>query len=406
MSGSEKAKTSLGVTRQPILNRYSRLFAYELRFRGPGSEQIKQSGIGKNQLNKLRGDRPVFLRIPEELLDQNFAGLFPQAQVILDFQVEGEVTEAIRARLQEARQQGFQVALTLTGNPGLDGPIQPWPDYLRIETDTLSEDALNKLVVAARKTSTRLIAGNVATQEAFQQLVRMGFSYFHGQFFTRPVKISRERLPVNKANLLNLYRLIQDDAETEQIEAQFKQSPDLSFRLLTLINSAAFAARKRIESIRQALVLLGRRNIRKWVAMLLYAGDASEFRSPLLAEAVIRGRIMELASKRLWDRQGFSDQAHITGTLSVVDALLNRPMDQIIEDLQLEDEVASALVSREGALGALLKVVENQRQWGTLPAPANLDPPLALAPDDLLFYEQQATLEQATLELEGLESEE
>jgi EAL and modified HD-GYP domain-containing signal transduction protein len=396
---------SVGVIRHPILDRYRRLFAYEFRFRGPGSDQAQRKGVAKAEFQKLQGDRPVFVNVTEEFLRQGFTELLPRDRVILEFR-PGEVDDRTLLReLREARREGFQVALTLNGAEGAYLPAQERLDYLRIDADSFDESVLDTLVAAARDTSAQLIAGNVATQDAFQRLLRKGFRYFHGQFFTRPVQLSRDPLPVHKANLLRLYRLIQGDAEIDEVEALFKQSPELSFRLLKLINSAAFAVRKRVQSIRHALVLLGRRNVRKWVAMLMYTGGADEFRNPLLAEAVIRGRVMELAGGRISNKRGFSDEAHITGTLSVVEALLNRPMDQIVQDLQLEDHIAGALLEREGDLGRLLEAVENLRREGSLTEWVNGSMPLALSHDDLVFYEQQATLEQATLELEGMEAD-
>jgi EAL and modified HD-GYP domain-containing signal transduction protein len=396
---------SVGVVRHPILDRYRRLFAYEFQFRGPGGAEAQRKGLGKAEFEKLQGDRPVFVNVTEAFLRQGFTSLLPRDRVILEFRPNEVDSETLLHELREGRREGFQVALTLSGPEGAYIPATERLDYLRIDVDSFTDDDLDLLVATARNTSAQLIAGNVATQEDFQRLLRKGFRYFHGQFFTRPVHLSRDPLPVHKANLLRLYRKIQGDAEIDEVEELFKQSPELSYRLLKLINSAAFAVRKRVHSIRHALVLLGRRNVRKWIAMLMYTGGADEFRNPLLAEAVIRGRIMELAAGRISNKRGFADEAHIAGTLSVVEALLNRPMEQIVNDLQLETTISEALLERHGDLGHLLAAVENLRSGGSLTHWTDGSMPLVLGEDDLVFYEQQATLEQATLELEGMEAD-
>jgi len=386
-----------GMTRQPVLDRHRRLVGYEYRFRGPQSGSM-ESGLSRPDIRRLFGERTAFVPAPERPADCPLGQILPPAQLVLQFATDSSEPSAVAERLGEAKAAGFHTAVTVGGDA--ESALPAGTDFLHLDSAQLSEEALGTWIAAAQSAGTRLVAANVHSLNQFRQLLRRGFHYFQGPFFTRPVRLSQEPIPAQKSTLLRIFRLLEADAEVGEIEALFKLAPELSYRLLKLLNSAAFALPRRIQSIRQALVMLGRRNIRKWVAVLLYTGEAGDFSSPLLAEAVIRGRMMELATQAAGRDSAFADAAQIAGTLSVAPGLLNRPMEQVVEELQLETAISDALLHGSGDLGALLHQVQTMREQGCLSAPPSAGT-LAAGEADLVFYEQKATLEQATLELEN-----
>ena len=180
--------------------------------------------------------------------------------------------------------------------------------------------------------------------------------------------------------------------EFDEIERTFKAYPDLCLQLLDLLNSAAFRRNEPIYSIRQALVLLGMSSLRKWVALLLFADNDPQSNNPLFDEAVLRGRILEGAAARIQNSDSFTGGAFLVGIFSVISALLMRPLDQLIRELNLDRPVASALRHRQGALGELLSTLEQMRENQPLPATVRIGE-VTFQDQDWLDLEEQAVAE-------------
>jgi len=162
--------------------------------------------------------------------------------------------------------------------------------------------------------------------------------------------------------LLKLLELVCADADLPEIEEAFKQNPNLSYNLLRLVNSVVVGMKERIRTLRHALVVLGIRQLKRWIQLALFAADKTGgVGNPLLEMAATRGRLMELLT--LKHREAFqgrdcSDSAFMTGVLSLVDVLLEMPMEDIAGQLNLSDDVRLALLKREGPLGNLLLLTE------------------------------------------------
>lgn len=168
-----------------------------------------------------------------------------------------------------------------------------------------------------------------------------------------------KKADVSRLKLLELLALIARDADTPEIEEVFRKQPKLAYSLLRLVNSAANAPRSPVTCFSQAINLLGRRQLQRWLQLLVYA-DQNDGRNqnPLLQKAATRGRLMELLAQTLGlsanGAQHIDDVAFMVGTFSLLDALLNLPMPEIIEQLPLPEQVRLALVEHEGPLGKLL----------------------------------------------------
>jgi EAL and modified HD-GYP domain-containing signal transduction protein len=266
-------------------------------------------------------------------------------------------------------------------------------DFIRIDLNLFEGEELDHLLQTLLGFPAQLIADNVHSRETFDLAVEKGFHLFQGQFFSKPPQITTETLSPQKLTLLTLFHQITGDAEFSEIERTFKENPDLSYKLLRMINSAAFYRPKEIHSIRQALAMLGKRNLRKWVALLLYSGAGSgQRRNPLLEEAVIRGRMMELLAGHIDEDPYFAESAFITGTFSVIEAMLARPMDQIVKEVNLEDEIADALLHHQGKLGDMLNTIVRLREEQAPPEdrPETMQP---LTDELIVSYEEQAIRE-------------
>jgi c-di-GMP-related signal transduction protein len=160
--------------------------------------------------------------------------------------------------------------------------------------------------------------------------------------------------------LLRLLSLILGDSDTTALEAEFKRHPTLSYNLIRMVNSAASGVREQVNSLRHAIVLLGRRQLQIWMQLLLYtARDSGATNNPLMQMAATRGKLMEtLAKTDPESRREDQDAAFMTGILSLVDVLLEMPSEQMFEELLVSEEVREALLFRTGGLGHLLRLAE------------------------------------------------
>jgi EAL and modified HD-GYP domain-containing signal transduction protein len=154
--------------------------------------------------------------------------------------------------------------------------------------------------------------------------------------------------------------MLAKEEEFYVIERIFRQNPELHIKLLQFMNSASFYTAQKITSIGQSIALLGYRNLQKWVTLLLFAGEGYDMKStPLFERAVLRGRIMELLTGKVTHDTSTADTAFITGVLSLVDTLFQSPLESILKDLNLSEEINNALLHRDGLLGTLVSVIEN-----------------------------------------------
>ena len=188
----------------------------------------------------------------------------------------------------------------------------------------------------------RPIANGVETHGDHDRCADAGFELFQGDFVCRPREVVGHNVPTASIGALRLAAGISaGDTSVDELEKAIALDPGLSLRLLRFVNSAAFSLRHQIKSVRQAIVLLGPRTVRQWAMLLLLSG-IDEQRGPLLITALSRGRTCEAIARRLGADD--ADAYFFTGMLSVVDALLDQPMDEAVRDLPLSEDVVAALV--------------------------------------------------------------
>ncbi|HWU85621.1 MAG TPA: HDOD domain-containing protein, partial [Rhodocyclaceae bacterium] len=204
----------------------------------------------------------------------------------------------------------------------------------------------------------------VDSRDMAELCANLGYDYFQGYYFARPSVLGGQKLGQSQAALLQLLALVLQDAETTQLENALKQQPGLAFNLLRLTNSVATGVRMKITSLRHAITVLGRRQLQRWLQLVIYTNpNSKEFPSPLMHLAATRGRLMELLGARLHpEDRDFEGHAFLTGIMSLMPALLGIPMDSVLQGLPLDNRVTEALTARSGELGALLSLTESLEQ--------------------------------------------
>jgi EAL and modified HD-GYP domain-containing signal transduction protein len=223
--------------------------------------------------------------------------------------------------------------------------------------------ALQRTVAALRPWKVKLLAEKVDDEAQVKVCCELGFELFQGYYFAKPTIIAGKKLSHSELALIQLLGLILDDAETPQLEAVFKQEPGLTLNLMRLTNSAASGVRQKITSLRHAITVLGRRQLQRWLQLLLYTNPSGGGANPLLQLAATRGRFMELLAGDLMGAgREFEDRAFMTGIMSLMPALLHVPIDEIIATLNVAPDVREALERHDGVLGRMLQLAEKQEE--------------------------------------------
>jgi EAL and modified HD-GYP domain-containing signal transduction protein len=224
---------------------------------------------------------------------------------------------------------------------------------------------LSALIAQLKPLGKKLLAEKVETSEQMTLCLNLGFDLFQGYFFARPTIIAGKKLNPSQLALIRLLGLLMEDAETSEVEQAFKLEPGLTVNMLRLTNSVGSGMSSKITSLRHAITVLGRRQLQRWVQLLIYTNPKGEAQTvnPLLQLAATRGRLMELLAERLhFKNREFADHAFMVGIMSLMPALLGVPMDEILAQLPVAQRVKQAFNDYSGQHGELLRLVEATEQ--------------------------------------------
>ncbi|WP_223922660.1 EAL and HDOD domain-containing protein [Geobacter sp. AOG2] len=360
--------------RQPILNRKQEIVGYELLFRATtanraefesysqASTSVITSALSNFGLHEVLGGKFGFINVYLGLFLSELLELLPIGQSVLELLETIKLDGHIAERCRELKKLGFKLALDDHVYSPEYHEFYSVVDYVKIDILETDAEQLPEIVGKLRQWPVKLLAEKVETVDQFETCAALGFDYFQGYFFERPVVLNKKRLDVSGRAMLKLLQQLTMDAPLEEIEQTFKENPSLSYNLLRLVNSVALGTREKIKTLRHAILMLGTNHLRRWIQLSLFSGnDARGIENPLLEMAAVRGRLMETLVLQKLQQSASSEQseeAFMTGILSLLDVLFETPMDEIISHLNLNEEIYSALLDRSGRLGDLLSLAE------------------------------------------------
>jgi len=374
---SNPGDSNLFLGRQPILDRGEQLLAYELLFRNSlqnaaaVTDQVQATAtVVTNAFSELAvgsalGPYRGFINVDREFLFSDTIELLPKDAVTLEILETVTPDEAVVARVRELKGKGYQLALDDV--IGLDADydvLLTLVDVVKVDIQPLSPEQTRSLVERVRPTGARLLAEKVDSREQMEFCRELGFDLFQGYYFARPTVIAGKKLDHSQLALMRLMSIVLADGETAELERIFKQEPGLTVNLLRLTNSVASGVRTHITSLRHAITVLGRRQLQRWLQLLLFASQQKPGSNPLLQLAATRGRLMELLADKLRGRAAeLPEQAFMTGIMSLMPALLGQPIADILAQLPVPPAMVQALTTadgeeRPGLLGRLLTLAE------------------------------------------------
>lgn len=352
------------VGRQPIYNRQLDVVAYELLFRGGDTNQavITDGEKATSQLlvntfmeiglGRIVGRARAFLNVSRDFILGDYPLPPTETKVALEILEDVTVDEKLLNAVRDLSRRGYVIVLDDFVYHRSLQPLVDIADIIKIDVLALGNVATKQHVEFLRGYNVELLAEKVETQEDFEFCKELGFDYFQGFFFCKPKVIRGSRVPPTRLAVLRLLGKLQDpNTAFKELEEIIHQDASLSYKLLRLINSAFYALPKKVGSIHHALVILGCRMLRNWVSVIVMSktGDKPQ---ELLVTALLRARMCELLGGAL--RRKDTETFFTVGLFSVLDALLDRSMGEIVELLPLADEVNQALLHRNGLYGQVL----------------------------------------------------
>ncbi len=355
------------IGRQPIFDRDLGIFAYELLFRsgtqnraGPldgdqATSQVVINAFMEIGLDNIVGSHLAFINLTRSFLVTDSPLPFPKDRVVLeileDIKADADVLEAVRV----LGQQGYRMALDDFIFDESLRPLVELAQIVKIDLMALTREQLDEHVKLLRAYPLKLLAEKIETQEEFEYCKSLGFDYFQGYFLSKPNIVQGQQLPPNRLAVLQLLAKLQDsEAGAADLEKLVAQDVGLSYKLLRYINSAFFAFPKKIDSIRQAVVYLGNRAIRTWVSLLVVAGMGHK-PSALVVTAMQRAKMCELLASAA--KSESSETYFTVGLFSMLEVLMDAPLEKILEALPFTDDIRRALLAQEGPYGEALKCV-------------------------------------------------
>lgn len=367
--------------RQPILNRKQELVAYELLFRSGDHEDaqftdghVATATVISHAFSHLGilsalGPYQAYVNVDKDFLFDDAILLMPPSQVVIEVLEGNQVTPEIVERCAVLKEMGYTIALDDFSRVTADYvPLLPLASIIKVDITLVSPDALPALVAHLRSLTPTLLAEKVETLAEFKMCHELGFDLFQGYYFARPTVITGKRLRPSQITTLRLISELAQDAETSEIEQTLKEDPSLSVSMLRLVNSVAISTQANISSLKQAILILGRQQLERWLQLLLYADPEHQNVSPLLTMAALRGRFAELIATRVSKNDThMHDAAYMVGILSLTPSLLNQTMEDILPSLRLDAQIEDALLKGKGILGAILEMTE-LLESGEIPA--------------------------------------
>lgn len=361
--------------RQPILDRDQKLYGFELLFRSAdtpnanvtdylhASASVIFDSVSSFGFNEILGKHKGFINVNSDMLMSETIELLPQEKVVLEILETVPVTDRVVGRCQELKSKGFSLALDDNSYSSIYVPLYDIVDVIKVDILMVGPENLPAMVKKLERWKAKLLAEKVETHKVYEQCAKLGFQYFQGYYFSRPVVLTRTRVDVGRLAMVRLFNQLVAEVDIRELEETFKQNPNLILNLLRLVNSVSVGLKEKITSLRHAIMVLGYKQLRRWAMMALFTVNApGGTDNPLLILASARGRFMELLARRLPELMGDKDcpdRAFMAGILSLAEALLKVPMEDIITPLNLDDDVRNAILHHEGALGELLLFAES-----------------------------------------------
>jgi EAL and modified HD-GYP domain-containing signal transduction protein len=361
------------IGRQPILNVKQGTIAYELLYRSgeknafPGMDgtaatsNLINNAFYSMDTDEIGGGKHLFVNFTRELILSGPPPMLDPNKVVIEILEDVLVDEALIQALKALAHKGFKLALDDFVLNEASRPLIPLADIIKMDWRASSKEETGRIIDAARQAKTgrniKLLAEKIETGEEFRQALNLGFTYFQGYFFARPSVLKGKDLTPSAWSVLRLMTAVQGNhLDINEISDIITKDPALCYKLLKVVNVAAVGLRQPVSSVKQAIVLLGEIEIRRWISVLLLAHLSADKPTELMKTACVRASFGERLAKAA-GQADLASNAFFMGLFSLMDAVLGKPIEEILKPLPVAPAVSRALIDNKGPLAPYLELV-------------------------------------------------
>lgn len=375
MNTSVIQTNSVFVGRQPIYNQQLDVVAYELLFRDGNqnsanfvdgdyaTSKVLINSLVEIGLENLVGNRLAFVNFTRGFLTGEFPLPFDKDQLVMEVLEDIQPDETVVNSLQKLVNDGYRIALDDYVFDEKLLSLVELADFIKVDFSLLNQSSIRHKIEELRDYPLKLLAEKIETYDEFEFAKELGFDLFQGYFLSRPQIIEEQTIPNNRLAILNLIGKLQNpNIGMEEIEELVAQDVSLSYKLLRYINSSAIGLRRKVSSIRQAVVLLGIHQLRTMITLIMLTG-MDDKPLALIETAMLRAKMCEELALGLGRED--QDTFFTVGLFSALDALMDCSMATILDRLPLSDDINGALLNYEGAMGAALSctIAYERNEW-------------------------------------------
>jgi len=358
------------LSRQPIFDRHERIVAYALLHAGGsgGDEATDQllvdTALG-GDVEQLTDGRRAHLKVSPSLLSSPTIQLLDPRRLALELRSDAVADDAVRVACRDLSLAGYDVVLDRFRFSEPSASLLPHIRMIKVDLRDHGPASLTRLAAQVRPYGVRLLAEHAENRAVRDACLRLGFELFQGYRFTQPEVLARHDLPIQHVQTFKLLKELRDPQVHESVvEESFRRDVSLSYKLLRMVNSAALGGRG-VWSIGHAVRLMGREALYRWVTLLLLSSvTEGGVQAELTYTSLLRGRLCELLAVPLGMRPA-GGPLFLVGVFTLLDLIMGSPMGEIVARLEVDEEVADALLHRAGFFGAVLALVEayENGQW-------------------------------------------
>lgn len=351
------------IGRQPVLDRDMKVFAYELEFHqglSPTKKHLDATVelITKTQqevgFNAIVGDKTAMISLPKDLIRSETINLLElDSNMVLEIPNDVLKDSGVLNTLKDVKSDKTSLALEKFVDDESSVKLAGISQFAKIDNEEFSDVKLKKMINDLHEKGLKIIAERVETEEMFNYLKTIGFDYFKGHFFTNPVIINGEKLAGNKLTLLQLMAKVNDPAtDFHELSIIVSQDVSLSHKLLLAVNKPSAMIPVRVENISDALRYMGLKKLKFWVNMLLL-DKIDDVPKELMVSSLIRAKFCENMAESSGHKVD-KDSYFLVGLFSALGAFFKSPIEDIVTEMPLSDDVVAALVTKKGLMGEAL----------------------------------------------------
>ncbi|PIE57588.1 MAG: signal transduction protein [Desulfobulbus propionicus] len=362
------------IARQPIFTSYLKVHAYELLYRGTRGNFLRQvsgekattsllsSAFLTKDIKDISSFKPCYINFTQELLERRLPLSFPRSAVVVEVLESVQPTPKVINCCKLLKESGYTIALDDFIYDQRLTPLLELADVVKIDFRLTPLDAIHRTLHRLARYSLTLLAEKIETQKEFNTANKLGFTLFQGYFFSKPEHIKIKELPANKLVYLNLLsEIVRKNTSIDRLNQIISTDVSLTYKLFKFLNSSYFYRLQEIKNLKHAIAYLGQKELRNFLMLVIISEMATDKPDELIRLGLVRAKFCEMIAPQD-DKRVDATELFLVGLFSLLDVMLDQPMEQLFSTLPLAQEVKDAIMHGSGRYADYLELVRSYEQ--------------------------------------------